>query len=225
MKKETIDLNMSCMKVKAYRHQFRDKKGRFKKVRYSSEVALLSTYDVYLEQQIHKMLLEEIITEANDNGVEVREKISWEAYYSDVKILAEKIKASGKKYDSIYGIPRGGSILAVCLSHLLNLPVMFDRNRLMAIGLSKALNKEFGTTRFNTSTLYKSNILVVDDIADSGKTITKYAKHFDTATIYRKFDCSSIPTYYVNVNKRWIIFPYECPEVKDTVSKVTGDKS
>ena len=224
MKKETIDLDMSCRKVKAHRHQFRDKKGRFKKVRYSPEVEMLCTYSMDLDKELEALLIEEIIAESEKNGIEVREKISWEEYYSDVKTLAEMIKASGKKYDSIYGIPRGGNILATCLSHLLNLPVMFDRNRLMAIGLSHALNEEYKTNHF-TSTLYKSNILVVDDIADSGKTIMKYAKRFDTATIYRKFDCSLTPTYYVNINKRWIIFPYECPEVKDTVSKVTGEPS
>ena len=132
--------------------------------------------------------------------------LTWDNYTSDVKKLTGKIIKSNKKYDFIFGIPRGGLILAGCLSHKLNLPILLDVNLLEKLSMD-----------------YLTNILVVDDIADSGKTIMKYANRFDTATIYRKFDCSLTPTYYVNINKRWIIFPYECPEVKDTVSKVTGD--
>ena len=35
-------------------------------------------------------------------------KITFEEYDNAISLLAQKIKASGKKYTAIYGIPRGG---------------------------------------------------------------------------------------------------------------------
>mgnify|MGYP001558460868 FL=1 len=84
--------------------------------------------------------------------------------------LASIIKNSNKTYNSLYGIPRGGQIVAVWLSHQLNIPIVEK----------DGINKD---------------TLIIDDISDSGQTLTDIYKglmytkglQLDTATLfYRK---------------------------------------
>ena len=84
-------------------------------------------------------------------------KISFEEYDNAISLLAQKIKASGKKYQGIYGIPRGGYYPAIQLSNILGIPAV-------------------------TSPI--SGVLVVDDIMDSGATLTPYTQ--DKAVVYCK---------------------------------------
>lgn len=73
-------------------------------------------------------------------------KVTWKEYQNLVEKLALKIKRSEIEFDSIYGIPRGGLVLATILSHILNKRLTLTPNTL-------------------------EDILVVDDIADTGKTL------------------------------------------------------
>ena len=70
--------------------------------------------------------------------------ITWEEFDSMAKALAYKLQDGG--FDSIYAIPRGGLVLGVRLSHLLNLPLV----RWVEMN---------------------PNTLVVDDISDTGETL------------------------------------------------------
>ena len=45
-----------------------------------------------------------------------KEYYSWLAYDRDVRLLARQIKKSNLPCDNIYGLPRGGLVLAVSLS-------------------------------------------------------------------------------------------------------------
>jgi hypoxanthine phosphoribosyltransferase len=56
----------------------------------------------------------------------------------------------------------------------------------------------------------QSDILIVDDIADSGETLLKYKK-YTTAVLHYKPQSYHIPTYYAEevVNEDWIIYPFE----------------
>lgn len=84
-------------------------------------------------------------------------KISFEEYDNAISLLAQRIKASGKKYTAVYGIPRGGYYPAIQLSNILGIPVV-------------------------TSPI--SGVLIVDDIMDSGATLTPYTQ--DKAVVYCK---------------------------------------
>ena len=100
------------------------------------------------------------------------------------------IRLPKNKYNSIYGIPRGGLIIAVLLSHKLNIPIIMDKS------------------------FINSKVLVVDDLVDSGNTIREFKKlhgNFDLVTIHYK-NCSTIqPTYfYEEIDKKiWCIYPWE----------------
>lgn len=92
-----------------------------------------------------------------------------------------------EKYRAILGIARGGLIPAIYLSHLLDLPLLFQL-------------PEKGDT---------NDILVVDDLVDTGKTIKGLLQ--DTAVIFYKPRSIVKPTFYVTEvpNDEWIVFPWE----------------
>ncbi|OHA48599.1 MAG: hypothetical protein A2806_00365 [Candidatus Terrybacteria bacterium RIFCSPHIGHO2_01_FULL_48_17] len=92
-----------------------------------------------------------------------------EATWRDLKRLAGKVRRSKayqkRQIKNIYGIPSGGLIPAWVLGGLLNLPLIFDK---AGIG---------------------PHTLVVDDIADSGKTLI-ILKPFHVAVLwYRPATC------------------------------------
>jgi hypoxanthine phosphoribosyltransferase len=109
--------------------------------------------------------------------------MSWEEFDIAIKLLAFKIKESGVEISDIYGIPRGGLVIAVKLSHLLNKPVITQ------LGL-----------RYNT--------LIVDDIVDTGNTMIR---HSLTASLFYNPKSIYKPKFYVyeKTDDRWIDFPWE----------------
>lgn len=73
---------------------------------------------------------------------------SWQEFDGDIKKISAW--ARGQNFDSVYGIPRGGLVTAVLLSHRLNLPLKLKIEEL------------------------NGKTLIVDDISDSGKTLEKF---------------------------------------------------
>lgn len=123
----------------------------------------------------------------------VEETLSWPDYLSMIDILGNFIECSTVSFTCVYGIPRGGVIPAVILSHRFNIPLLNDLSN---------LTNEF--------------VLVIDDIIDSGKTIVDTTFLFRgkcrgimTASLYKHKDCIISPHFYVKENTGWIIFPYE----------------
>ena len=110
--------------------------------------------------------------------------VSWWDMSDLIKDLGEKIPFEVPLADSIYGIPRGGLIPAVMLSHKLGLPLV--------------------------DTIGK-NTLVVDDICDSGVTLKKSPGQF-TAVLYHKPHTSIFtPDIWAREHKghEWLIYPWE----------------
>lgn len=119
-------------------------------------------------------------------------KLDWNEYQNMIDKLVNKIKNDGLKYDGIYGVPRGGLIIAVSLSHKLKLPIlMYPTN----------------------------NTLVVDDISDNGITLQNL-KYKSIATLFSSNWTVTIPTYFIDTKlskDEWIIFPWEDEnEIKQT---------
>jgi hypoxanthine phosphoribosyltransferase len=106
--------------------------------------------------------------------------------WGDIDLLVENlcriITASGKQIKSVTGIERGGLIPAVMISHRLNIPYV------------RRINKD---------------TLVVDDISDSGYTLTNTAALY-TATLHYKRTSSFTPDFYAKeVGQDWIVYPWE----------------
>jgi hypoxanthine phosphoribosyltransferase len=121
--------------------------------------------------------------------------LSWNDIEALVDHLVEQINKMDKKPFYIYGVPRGGAILAVWLSHKTGI----DYYQLNSAQISKTADL--------------SHILIVDDICDSGETIKKLKESFNkcqTATLYYKETAIDKPDIYgETVEEEWIVFPWE----------------
>jgi len=123
-----------------------------------------------------------------------KKEIDWKIIDELITVIARKILASDANIQRVYGIPRGGLIPAVLLSHKLGVPL--------------------------TQTV-KNNTLIVDDISDSGNTLTDLFKRVNypissthklyTATIFERKSTSFKPDFvgkYIEYQD-WIVFPWE----------------
>ena len=122
--------------------------------------------------------------------------LTHELYNEHITRLADKIKASGKTYKCVYGIPRGGYYVAINLARLLNLQIVTE--------------------------IKNANTLVVDDICDSGYTLAHY-KEYDTAVVFCRPYSFDKCTYYGTESPKgqWIVFPDENGEtVHDNIRRI-----
>jgi hypoxanthine phosphoribosyltransferase len=118
--------------------------------------------------------------------------VNWQYIDNACTELTEQITENKEKYDFIYGIPRGGLVIAVIMSHKLNVPIYAEDYVFYA----------------------KERILFVDDIADTGTTLESYkklaiAENAKFATIHKKVNSRFIPDYYYKETDKWIVYPWE----------------
>lgn len=122
--------------------------------------------------------------------------MSWKAFDAYVNRIAASIRTNHavSQISGVYGFPRGGLVLAVKLSYLLDLPLLMAPAK---------------------------NCIVCDDISDTGDTLLKYQKSPDyiTATLIVRDGTKAIPAYYGEFlqNEHWLVFPWEEAEVKGYV--------
>jgi len=125
-------------------------------------------------------------------------KYTWNQVTNDCKKLAEQIKKSKIEIKNIYGSPRGGLIPAIILSHLLDLKVITRKDRIT------------------------HNTLIIDDITDTGETLSKLFADTDLiyiAVLWKSNTSKYTPNFSINKYssiKDWIQFPWE---TKDSSKK------
>ncbi len=118
--------------------------------------------------------------------------------------------------DMIVGVARGGLIPAVRLSHISNNILM----RVVDVKFYKDVEKRREKPNIMvplTDKIDNLNVLIVDDVADTGKTLmaikehlsNKNAKEIRIAVIAKKSHSIIDPDYYVFETDKWIIFPWE----------------
>lgn len=117
----------------------------------------------------------------------------WKWVNKQVDNIGEKLEAFDKP-QFITGIPRGGLIPAVIMSHKFDIPFI-------GLEAAKTLPGDL-----------KKKVLVIDDIADSGNTLIQIQRHnFITATLARRYSSSYTPLL-VGAEIRddhWLVFPWE----------------
>lgn len=114
--------------------------------------------------------------------------ITWEYIDAAVDNIAAQILSSDYQIKHVYGMPRGGLIPTVMLSHKLSIPL------------------------FTPGMVISSTTLVVDDICDSGTTMYNYWKYgIPFATIHTKLTASVQPTFHYEVadENTWYYYPWE----------------
>jgi hypothetical protein len=131
--------------------------------------------------------------------------VNWTEYLSIINSLAGDIKPYACHIDYICGIERGGLIPAIILSHELNKPYIAE-------GVC------------NIFRMLKKQLLIVDDIADTGKTLKKIITDTDiVATLHYKEHSIVKPRFYVQriPNNIYIKYPYE--KINE-IKKFLGEK-
>ncbi len=143
--------------------------------------------------------------------------LDWQTYQSLALALAENLLEKEAPFDEIIAIARGGLTLGHLLSDYMNLPICSitiqsytDIQKQGELRITAGLNAHIRGKR----------ILLVDDIADSGKTLKRavgYLKRFHpaeivTVTMFYKPHSSFKPAYFVKETNKWVIFPSEQTE-------------
>jgi len=149
---------------------------------------------------------------------------TWEEIYELLLNLANKIRKGGFKPDVIVGVSRGGWAPARIMSDLLENPELANVKAEFYLGVAETKGEPVITQPVSTSVQGKK-VLVVDDVADTGKSLRlvrlhlmeKGATEVKIATLYYKPWSILAPDYYERKTSSWIIFPWER---KETVRKV-----
>lgn len=116
--------------------------------------------------------------------------VDWDEVVDFLELVSEK--CSETNIDGVYGLPRGGLVLAVMLSHRLGKPLLLAPT---------------------------SKSLIVDDICDSGESLLHYYSNASAeekterpliATMFYKQNSLVEPDIYLYEKKNdWIVFPWE----------------
>ena len=142
----------------------------------------------------------------------IRRVISWSEYDELVEAICSQVKGTP---DAIVGLTRGGLVPAVSLSHKYNA-------KLYCLNISLRDGKA-SSQGFDWRQLKKySNILIVDDINDSGATLWEVANQcygreiqeptFATLLSKRSSEFDNLITgEQINKEKEheWLVFPWE----------------
>lgn len=116
-------------------------------------------------------------------------KVTWQ----DIEDYINYVYANYKdeKITGVYGIPRGGIILAVLISHKFNIPMLMAPIE---------------------------DCIIVDDICDSGESLVHYQnnssgdkkhKYHITTMFYKKNDLVEPELWYKEKENNWIVYPWE----------------
>jgi uncharacterized protein len=153
-------------------------------------------------------------------------EVGWNGVANHCHEIIDEYQLTKQNYEVIIGIGRGGLVPAVVFSHQLGVPlvpVMWQTRDGKPDQASTSIL--FGViARIEPTVAYKQKILVVDDIADTGVTMSQVVDYLDktqfdlnrnidieTATIFHKPGSKFKPTYVAEEvdDAEWVIFPWE----------------
>jgi hypothetical protein len=149
---------------------------------------------------------------------------TWSQIYNMLLNLAGKIRKAGFKPDIIVGVSRGGWAPARVLSDLLDNPNLANVRAEFYLGVAETKGEPTLTQPVSTAVAGKK-VLVVDEVADTGKSLKLVKEHIieqgatevEIATVYYKPWSIVRPDYYEKETRHWVVFPWE---IKETVRKI-----
>ena len=131
----------------------------------------------------------------------MKKYISWKQYDDYINKITMWYKKHHNEdslnIGAIYGLPRGGLPIAVSLSHTLNLPLLMNY--------------------YDRKIVTDKKILVVDDIADTGRTLKDFDNNKNVIITFHYHKQSIvIPDYFIELkNDDWIVYPWETRDSKE----------
>ena len=149
---------------------------------------------------------------------------TWNQIYEMLLNLMEKIRKNGFKPDIIVGVSRGGWPPARVLSDLMGNPNLANVKAEFYVGVAETKGEPI-LTQPVSMTVSGKKVLIVDEVADTGKSLRLVKEHImeqgagevKIATVYYKPWSVVKPDYYEKETSRWIVFPWE---IKETIRKI-----
>lgn len=149
---------------------------------------------------------------------------TWNQIYNALLRIAETVRADGFKPDIIVGVSRGGWSPARVLSDLLDNPNLANVRAEFYVSVAETKGEPTLTQPVSMNVADK-RVLVVDEVADTGKSLKLVKEHIiergaaevRIATVYYKPWSIVKPDYYEKETSKWIVFPWE---IKETVRKI-----
>ncbi|MBN1682521.1 phosphoribosyltransferase [Candidatus Bathyarchaeota archaeon] len=142
--------------------------------------------------------------------------MSWDSFYSTSRITADKIIESNYKPDVIIGLARGGWFFARVLCDFLEVKDLLSL-KVEHWGFTATPDGEAKIKYPLETDLSGLKVLIVDDISDTGKSLTVATLHVEklnpkevkTATLIYLTGSNFKPDYYGNeITWRWVVFPW-----------------
>ncbi|WP_436528932.1 phosphoribosyltransferase [Actinoplanes sp. HUAS TT8] len=145
-----------------------------------------------------------------------RETLTWEAFGRVGRDLAQAIVDDGFRPDLILAVARGGLLAAGSISYALDVKNTQLINVEFYTGVDERLDLPVMLSPVpEVSALAGANILIVDDVADTGATLKLVhdfcagpAAQVRTAVIYEKPHTSFTCNYVWARTDKWINFPW-----------------
>ncbi|MEM0060756.1 MAG: phosphoribosyltransferase [Fervidicoccaceae archaeon] len=150
--------------------------------------------------------------------------LSWKDIEEASMVISEKISSSGFTPQVIVGILRGGWIPARILSDLLDVKEVGALEIKFYRGIEERSERPVITQPLVCDVKDK-NVLIVDDVADTGKSlqvalgaVSLYGpKQIKSVSLYTKPWSVIVPDFYFAQTDKWIVFPWEKRETLQTL--------
>jgi uncharacterized protein len=150
---------------------------------------------------------------------------TWNQTYEMLHAQAQKLRQSNWHPDLIVGVCRGGLVPARILSDLTETASIATIEIKYYTGIAQTANAPELKAGIAQS-LEGKKVLLVDDIADTGKSLKLAKEHLEAqgakdvkvATLYMKAQSVTVPDFYEKVTCSWIVFPWD---TKETIREIT----
>jgi uncharacterized protein len=154
----------------------------------------------------------------------VRERMTWDDLGRAVHELSRLISADGFRPAAVLALARGGLPVAGALAYALGVKNMATLNVEFYTGIDERLEEPLLLPPVPDLALLRAeSMLVVDDVADTGRTLAKvvdfcagHAAEVRTAVLYEKPQSVVRCDYVWRRTDRWIDFPWSAPVAAGT---------
>jgi hypoxanthine phosphoribosyltransferase len=145
--------------------------------------------------------------------------MTWEDLGTAVQDLATQIQADGFSPDAVLALARGGLPCAGALAYALGVKSMATLNVEFYTGVDERLENPLVLPPVpDLSLLRAERLLVVDDVADTGRTLAlarefcaQHVPEVRTAVLYEKPQSVVHSDFVWRRTDRWITFPWSVP--------------
>ena len=150
-----------------------------------------------------------------------REVLSWERFGSATRELARSVVDSGYEPEMVIAIARGGLVPAGALAYAIGIKAAGTLNVEFYSDIEETLpDPVVLEPLLDTDAVIGKRLLVVDDVADSGRTLhlvlgllRRHTPEVRSAVLYTKPRTIVRPDYSWRETDRWINFPWSTQPV------------